>query len=145
MKKLIAISLSVFAIGCGTNKTEQSHFYFEEITVPKSVVRNAWFNHLAEENLALYSAVIQAVIISEKMQKTIYVSRNYENDVIYYRVTAKNEGGSNVLMVNEPKKEILFDHYNASDGKTMRFFAEKYYIEQKTKKLHQDLKLGDFN
>lgn len=146
MRKLTVLTLAVFAIGCGTNKKDSTDcLYYDGVVVSKSEVRNDWFTHLAENNLALYSAVIRAIIVSEKTGKRVYISRDYGKNVIFYNVTLKNEGGSNVLSVHERNKEIIFDHYNNSDGKTMRFFAEKRYIELKTQKLHKELKVGDYN
>lgn len=150
IKKLFYILALAFApIGCKTTETSPPSFYHDSIRIPKDVVRNAWFEHLAENNIALYGAVIRATIISQKSDKEVFVGKRVKIDGInasyQYYTSFENPNGENVLSVIWSNREVRFDHYNNTDGKPMSYFADEYVVKHKTKKLHQQLELGKFN
>ena len=155
IKKLFYI-LAVLTLGCipaCTTTTlpleEPPTFYHDGVKVPKDIVRNAWFEHLAKSNIGLYSATIRAVIASKSLNKAVFVGKKLLIDGIdmnyAYYITSKNPNGENVLSVIWSDREIKFDHYNDSDGRPMAFFADQYIVQRKTTRLHKELNLGDFN
>ena len=156
IKKLFYI-LAVLTMGClpacttTTTKPleEPPIFYHDGVKIPKGIVRNAWFEHLAENNIGLYSATIRAIIASKKLNKEVFVGKKQIIDGVNlryeYYLSSKNPNGENILSVVWLEREIKFDHYNDSDGKPMRFFADQYIVQRKTTRLHKELNLGDFN
>ena len=156
IKKLFYI-LAVLIMGCVPACTtttilpleEPPTFYHDGVKVPKGIVRNAWFEHLAENNIGLYSATIRAVIASKNLDKEIFVGKKPLIEGINvnygYYIASKNPNGENVLSVVWSDREIKFDHYNDSDGKPMAFFADQYTVQRKTTRLHRELELGKFN
>ena len=147
MKSILILLALIIVGGCASNKRSGTRyiFYADGISVSKEEARNAWFIHLAENNMNLYDAVVRAVIISQRSNKDVYISRDRTNKVTHYTLSEKNMGGANVLSVNYPNREIVFDHYNDSDGRPMSIFVEKIYVDKKTDMLHSQLKLGEFN
>lgn len=150
IKKLFYI-VPLVLLGCYTpTKSQQPpSFYHDGIKVPKNIVRNAWFEHLAENNIGLYSAVIRATIASKRLSKEVFVGKKQIIDGVNlwyeYYLASENPNGENILSVVWSEREIKFDHYNDSDGKPMRFFADQYIVRNKTTKLHRELELGKFN
>jgi len=147
MKSTLILLTLIIVGGCASNKRSGTRHisYSDGIHVSKEEARNAWFIHLAENNMSLYDAVVRAVIISQRSDKDIYISRNRINKVTHYTLSEKNMGEANVLSVNYSNREIIFDHYNDSDGRPMSIFVEKIYVDKKTDMLHRQLKLGEFN
>ena len=150
IKKLFYILLlALLPVGCKTTEVPPPSFYHDSIRIPKDVVRNAWFEHLAENNISLYGAIIRATIVSQSLDKEVFVGKAVHIEGIEmsyeYYTSLENPNGENVLSVIWSNREIKFDHYNNTDGKSMSFFADEYVVKLKTRKLHQELGLGAFN
>ena len=146
---LFFLTLLVIVSGCSSsNIAYDSHKYIliEDLKVPKSEVRAAWFEHLANQNPNLYNILMRSMIISQKTGKKIYITRRTTNNSTpYYTMDSENQGGGNIMSVNWPQRMINFDHYNRGDGKLMSDFETEWYIREKTRILNNQLRIGEIN
>jgi|TARA_R110000824_G_scaffold331897_2_gene518506 hypothetical protein len=115
------------------------------ISVSKKEAREKWMNHIGKNNPQLYVAIIKGIMLSQKFDAEVFVSKIKAEDKVYYQLDRDNQGGSNVLSVTWKTREIIFDHYNDSDGPTMLDFVEEIYLDKKTQKLYDSLNIGEFN
>jgi len=149
MKKVIFFFVaSLILLGCASSNTLlDSHKYIliEDLKVPKGEVREAWFEHLANENPNLYNILIRSMIISQKTGEKVYVTRRLNNTTPYYTMDSENQGGSNVMSVDWKRRMIHFDHYNRGDGKRMSDFENDWYIKEKTRILNNQLRVFEIN
>ena len=140
--KLLILFIFVLFIGC----TSTPHMYQANGSlVPKGKAREAWFKDLSKTNPELHAALLKAMFASKAYNKQIYVYKQTIKDRKFYLVSQENRQGNNVLSVEYNKKIIHFDHYGDDDGKPMDYFVDLTYINGKIEKLHEELKVKEFN
>ena len=141
--KIFIILLSVSLVGC--TSTKDNLYQTNGELVDKQKAREAWFKDLAETNPYLHASLLKAMFASKAYKKRIYVYKKIEQGRKLYLVSQENQHGFNVLSVEYDKRIIHFDHYGDADGKPMDYFVDLTFINDKLKKLHNKLKIGEFN
>tara|TARA_B100000519_G_C13965167_1_gene307228 strand:- start:84 stop:515 length:432 start_codon:yes stop_codon:yes gene_type:complete len=143
MKKVLLVALSACFFGCASNKA--SIAFENGIKVSKRSARTSWMNHLGANNPKLYAAILKAVMLSEKFDKEVFITKIQLGEQFIYKLDKESQGADNVMSITWKTREMKFDHYNTSDGPAMSSFVEDLYIEQKAQKLYDSLKIGEFN
>ena len=138
---LLIISLT---LGCTSIQTDKI-YQAGGAVISKSEARTAWFNSLAEDNPYLHAALLKAMFTSKAHGKRIYVYRYQIEEREVYAVSNETKQGMDVLSVEYDKKLIHFDHYGEKDGKSMDYFVDLTYVNDKIKQLHEELDIKEFN
>ena len=134
---LIFLPVLSLAIGCAsTRSTAQGE-------PTEAAVLNAWFEDLDRENFTLHDTLLEALFVSRRTGKTVFVLRvtveGAKTPKHLYRVSLERGGADNIVGVNHATREFLFDHFLPSDGPTLQQTRQRLYYDGRVRELKKDL------
>ena len=136
---LIFLPVLSLAIGCAsTRSTAQGE-------PTEAAVLNAWFEDLDRENFTLHDTLLEALFVSRRTGKTVFVLRvtveGAKTPPHLYRVSLERGGADNIVGVNHASREFLFDHFLPSDGPTLNQVRRRVRDDAAIRKIKKDLKI----
>jgi len=109
----------------------------------ESAVLNAWFEALDRENFPLHDTLLEALFVSRRTGKTVFVLRvaveGAKTPPHLYRVSLERGGADNIVGVNHATREFLFDHFLPSDGPTLQQTRQRLHYDGRVRELKKDL------
>ena len=106
-------------------------------------MRNAWFEALDRDNIALHDTLLLALFESRRTGQVVFVRRleleGAEEPLRLYLVSLERGGADNVVGVNFATREFLFDHYLPNDGPTLNEIRQSLRNDTRIRELKKDL------
>jgi hypothetical protein len=131
---LILLPLLSLISGCASTTSQSSN---------EAAVRNAWFEALDRDNIALHDTLLLALFESRRTGQVVFVRRleleGAEEPLRLYRVSLERGGADNVVGVNFATREFLFDHYLPNDGPTLNEIRQSLRNDTRIRELKKDL------
>ena len=131
---LILLPLLSLIAGCASTTSQSSN---------EAAVRNAWFEALDRDNIALHDTLLLALFESRRTGQIIFVRRleleGAEEPLRLYLVSLERGGADNVVGVNFATREFLFDHYLPNDGPTLNEIRQSLRNDTRIRELKKDL------
>jgi hypothetical protein len=131
---LLLLPLLSLISGCASTTSQSSN---------EAAVRNAWFEALDRDNIALHDTLLLALFESRRTGQVVFVRRleleGAEEPLRLYRVSLERGGADNVVGVNFATREFLFDHYLPNDGPTLNEIRQSLRNDTRIRELKKDL------
>ena len=131
---LILLPLLSLISGCASTTSQSSN---------EAAVRNAWFEALDRDNIALHDTLLLALFESRRTGQVVFVRRleleGAEEPLRLYLVSLERGGADNVVGVNFATREFLFDHYLPNDGPTLNEIRQSLRNDTRIRELKKDL------
>ncbi len=131
---LILLPLLSLVAGCASTTNPSPN---------EAAVRNAWFEALDRDNIALHDTLLLALFESRRTGQIVFVRRleleGAEDPLRLYRVSLERGGADNVVGVNFATREFLFDHYLPNDGPTLNEIRQSLRNDTRIRELKKDL------
>jgi hypothetical protein len=131
---LILLPLLSLIAGCVSTASQSSN---------KAAVRNAWFEALDRDNIALHDTLLLALFESRRTGQIVFVRRleleGAKEPLRLYRVSLERGGADNVVGVNFATREFLFDHYLPTDGPTLNEIRQSLRNDTRIRELKKEL------
>lgn len=146
MKYILALALTATLTSC-SSKSELKYaddYDYDGIILSRSKVKDTWLTRLSEKNPQLYVEVAKALLVSRQANRSIYVQKEEINGRPFYFASYEDGGGKNVIIADYPSKEILFDHFNDSDGESLMDAADRLWIEKKVQGINNEIRARDY-
>ncbi len=111
-------------------------------------VLNAWFTELDEVNFALHDTLLEALFVSKRTGKEVFVRRiaiegSGGGSLKNYGVSTERGGADNVMGVNYVTREFRLDHYLPTDGPTLDEVAQHLKNQFRIRELKRELGVFD--
>ena len=111
-------------------------------------VLNAWFAQLDEVNFALHDTLLNALFVSKRLGKEVFVRRitvegDSEDSLKHYKVSTERGGADNVVGVNYATREFRLDHYLPTDGPTIDQVRQRLKNQFRIRELKKELGVFD--
>jgi hypothetical protein len=131
---LILLPLLSLISGCASTTSQSSN---------EAAVRNAWFEALDRDNIALHDTLLLALFESRRTGRIVFVRRleleGTDEPLRLYRISIERGGADNVVGVNYATREFLFDHYLPTDGPTLNEIRQSLRNDTRIRELKKDL------
>ena len=131
---LILLPLLSLVAGCASTTSQSSG---------EAAVRNAWFEALDRDNIALHDTLLLALFESRRTGQIVFVRRleleGADEPLRLYRISIERGGADNVVGVNYATREFLFDHYLPTDGPTLNEIRQSLRNDTRIRELKKDL------
>jgi len=131
---LILLPLLSLISGCASTTSQSSN---------EAAVRNAWFEALDRDNIALHDTLLLALFESRRTGRIVFVRRleleGADEPLRLYRISIERGGADNVVGVNYATREFLFDHYLPTDGPTLNEIRQSLRNDTRIRELKKDL------
>ena len=139
---LVSLVLLLFIpIGCATG----SGPVFERggIRLSLAQVRNAWLKELNQLNPQLHDVLLVALVESRQTGREVFILKRTlgdgENVQAFYTASLQRGGSENLMSVNYPTREFMFDHFSEADGPTLENTRNRLYNEERIRIIKRDL------
>ena len=111
-------------------------------------ILNAWFTELDEVNFALHDTLLEALFVSKRTGKEVFVRRiaiegSGGGSSKNYGVSTERGGADNVMGVNYVTREFRLDHYLPTDGPTLDEVAQHLKNQFRIRELKRELGVFD--
>ena len=131
---LILLPLLSLVAGCASTTNPSPN---------EAAVRNAWFEALDRNNIALHDTLLLALFESRRTGRIVFVRRleleGTDEPLRLYRISIERGGADNVVGVNFATREFLFDHYLPNDGPTLNEIRQSLRNDTRIRELKKDL------
>ena len=139
---LLLLPVLVLFVGCRATP--------EPVADPSNhgAVLNAWFAQLDEVNFALHDTLLNALFVSKRLDKEVFVRRitvegDSEGSLKHYKVSTERGGADNVVGVNYATREFRLDHYLPTDGPTIDQVRQHLKNQLRIRELKRELGVFD--
>lgn len=135
--KYIVLIIMLSAFGCANQRTvnpfqnNNDFVYYEGLKISHRKIMDHWLTELSEKNAPLYVAIANAVVLSERHDKKVFILKSYIKKTPVYKLSYATGHGQDVISIDVNKNEINFDHYNEGDGPPFADSTEALWLEQK--------------